>query len=295
MKSIKATFHTIMSNLQENASTEQITAENSHIKDGLTKHSLIALAAIAAINFLVWIAHIFSGASLFEPSVSSLLGWGGSLSIYSLTIEPWRLFTSMFVHSGLVHLIMNMALLAQVALPILARFGALGFVCIYFLGGLFATTGSAVWNAFYVIDALNPSGMFWTRQVDLMVSVGASGAIMAVCGAFLAVLLRSSMEPDLKAQDQQLKGILLVIGINLVTGFVMSGVDQVQHIVGLIAGFVLGSVLPLVDLGPHPNRAPLRWILTLTLGLTLLWALFNMPNNGSLINALNLLQKSPIN
>jgi len=60
---------------------------------------------------MVYLAQVFTGVNWLAPSTASMLGWGGNLAAYSLTDQPWRLLTSMFLHVGLVHLALNMYML----------------------------------------------------------------------------------------------------------------------------------------------------------------------------------------
>ena len=70
-------------------------------------------------------------------------------------------------------------------------------------------------------------------------SVGASGAIFAVVGAFLWVLLRNHG----KLETMTTKKILFLIAYSLYFGFTSTGVDNAAHIGGLLSGFVLGICL----------------------------------------------------
>src|SRR4051812_18896658 len=88
---------------------------------------LMAGACIA-----VYAAMVLTGVSPFEPSVPSLLSWGANFGPYvAFDHQRWRLFTNVFVHIGLIHLLLNMWALVSAA-PLVERlYGNLGFAAIY--------------------------------------------------------------------------------------------------------------------------------------------------------------------
>lgn len=251
------------------------------------QHALVS--GIVAINLLVWVVQLFQGGSWLEPSVQSLFEGGGSLSVYSLTDEPWRLFTSLFVHAGLMHLAMNVLLLLQVAPLVTARFGNGGLFWIYFLGGLMASTTSAAWGAVSVVRALSDDGTAFIRSLQLMVSVGASGAIMAVCGGLLASEIRGDRSQDPKAREELQKALMVIIGVNLMMGLFVSGIDQVQHVAGVLAGLTLGLVLPLNSAADGRARTALRLGGALAGAVAVWWSVFTWVPQPQLLQARALL------
>src|SRR5581483_1344781 len=63
---------------------------------------------LMGINVLVFLAMALSGLSLWDPHSSQLLRWGANFGPLTMDHQWWRLLTSMFVHVGLVHLLVNM-------------------------------------------------------------------------------------------------------------------------------------------------------------------------------------------
>lgn len=251
------------------------------------RHALVS--GIVAINLLVWVVQLFRGSSWSEPSIQSLFDGGGSLSVYSLTDEPWRLFTSLFVHAGLMHLAMNVLLLLQVAPLVTARFGTGGLFWIYVLGGLMATTTSAAWGAVSLVGALSVDGTAFIRSVQLVVSVGASGAIMAVCGGLLASQIRGDRSQDPKAREELQKALMVIIGVILMMGLFIPGIDQVQHGAGVLAGVVLGLVLPLSPAADGRASAALRLAGALAGAAAVWWTVFTWVPQPLLLQARELL------
>ena len=92
--------------------------------------------------------------------------------------EDWfTLATSMFLHGGWMHLIGNMLFLWVFADNIEATIGSFRFLIFYFLGGLAAHAAHIYFN--------------WGSEI---VTVGASGAISAVMGAYLVMFPTSKVK-----------------------------------------------------------------------------------------------------
>ena len=147
--------------------------------------------------------------------------------------EPWRFMTSAFAHSPgqLLHILFNMYalwILGQYLEPMLGRFrfGALYLISAF--GGsvgylLLASPPAAPLTQ----NALVSSG--WVTQM-----VGASGAVFGLFGALIVLnrhLGRSSSP------------IFIVLGINAVLGFVVTGIAWQAHLGGLLTGIALAAVI----------------------------------------------------
>ena len=143
--------------------------------------------------------------------VNSLIGLG----------EFWRLFSAMFLHSDWMHLLFNMMALFILGKDIERFFGKKKFLGIYFIAGLMGSAASYLFI---------PN-----------VSVGASGAIFGLMGANLFLYkLNPLVYKRLYGTD-----ILLLIGVNLVIGFLRPNIDMAGHLGGLVGGFLTASALGL--------------------------------------------------
>lgn len=149
-----------------------------------------------------------------------LIEYGANLDVLVKNGEYYRLLTSMFLHSGLLHLFFNMYALYIIGPQVESFFGKTKYLIIYLLSGI---SGSLLSVAFNVNT----------------VSVGASGAIFGLFGALLyfGYNYRGYLGNVIKSQ------ILPVVIINLIFGFVSTGVDVAGHIGGLIGGIIVSSVL----------------------------------------------------
>lgn len=135
--------------------------------------------------------------------------------------EIWRLFTSMFLHIGLMHLLFNAYALFIFGLEMERLYGPDRFLVVYVLSGLFGSLLSFAFRGPFVLSA------------------GASGAIFGIIGMNLAYFY---LHRDAFGQfgRQRMVSTLVIIGINLVFGFTVPGIDNLAHMGGLVAGAALG-------------------------------------------------------
>lgn len=127
----------------------------------------------------------------------------------------WQLFTSMFVHVNIMHLVGNMLFLLIFGLRAEEFFKVEEYLGIYFAGGL-------VGNLLTLLFGPN------------MVSAGASGAIFAIYGAVTVYIRRFVGQSIISAL---MYAFFLLF---LSSGF---GVNVLAHLGGLIVGLFLGYLL----------------------------------------------------
>jgi rhomboid protease GluP len=141
--------------------------------------------------------------------------FGAKVNQLILDGEYWRLFTAMFIHIGPFHLLLNLVALNALGPLVEGYFGHWRFLAIYVVAGL---AGSLASYAFSPIP-----------------SAGASGAIFGLAGA--SVVYFYFFRENFGTRGRALlQNILFVIGLNLVLGFVVSGIDYYGHIGGLVGG-----------------------------------------------------------
>lgn len=172
-------------------------------------------------NTLIWLVMVATGVNAFQPSVDSLIEWGGNLSGMTLNGEPWRLLTSTFLHGGLIHLLLNMYALIQVGGILETHFGKHRYAIVYLATGIFASIASAAFS-------------------ENVVSVGASGAIFGLYGLLLSLLITKSLQMNAEERKALLSSTLFFVGYNVVYGFAKAGIDNAAHIGGLLSGAVIG-------------------------------------------------------
>ncbi|MEE0693000.1 MAG: rhomboid family intramembrane serine protease [Lachnospiraceae bacterium] len=138
--------------------------------------------------------------------------------------EYYRLFTCMFLHFGIEHLFYNMLLLIFVGDTLEKTAGKVRYLLIYLIGGL-AGNILSVW-----------AGM---DRAEYAVSAGASGAIFAVIGALIWIVLRNKG----KLEGYSSQRLILMAGLSVVNGLTETGIDNWAHIGGLAGGFLLAVLL----------------------------------------------------
>ena len=184
-----------------------------------------ATSIILDINILVFLLMVFSGINIIAPNGIELLEWGGNRRLETTNGEWWRLLTSMFLHGGIMHLILNISGLVIAAIFVEPILGRKKYFILYILSGLCGSLTSIWWYS-------------------NTISVGASGAIFGLYGAILGLLLTNAFPEGGK------KGVLIMIGIyvgiNLLWGLT-GGIDNAAHIGGLLSGALIGIVLYKLD------------------------------------------------
>jgi len=180
--------------------------------------------AIMAANILVYVAMGISGASWTDPSIVDAVKWGADFGPLTLSSEWWRLFTSTFVHFGIIHIALNMWCLWNLGTTLEPFIGRKVFGVMYVASGLVASLVSVAWNPWRV-------------------SAGASGAIFGVAGALVSYLALKKTPMDSALVKRNLRSLGIFIFYNLLYG-VSGRVDNSAHIGGLVAGLILGAAIP---------------------------------------------------
>jgi len=177
-------------------------------------------AILVDINLIVFILLVLSGINIMSATPRELLELGANRRYEVLNGESWRLFTSMFLHGGIMHILMNLfgiGATCSLIEPILGRWRT--FIA-YVISGIGASLASIYWH-------------------ENTISVGASGAIFGMMGVMIALLLTK--------KDSGFRGIYYIIlglygGVSLLFGF-LGGIDNAAHIGGLLTGIVIGLIL----------------------------------------------------
>jgi rhomboid protease GluP len=217
----------------------------------------VATGVLVAINVGVWLLQIANGVSPSNASSRALIAWGGDLPLYTLTGDTWRLLTAMFLHGGIVHLGLNMYVLAFTAPQVEYEFGTARMLGIYIAGGLLASCASVFWAEMRSTPH-NPVGL-------LTVSIGASGAVMALFGSLLAGLVLPTPRFAHLPKHQQPginKGLIQAVVVNIGAGFLIKGVDNSAHVGGLLGGVALGIVMAIAPAAVGARATLVRYVAT---------------------------------
>ncbi|WP_416792661.1 rhomboid family intramembrane serine protease [Sulfurovum sp. ST-21] len=179
---------------------------------------------VILLNSAVYLfSSIYSG-SIVEMNLRVLVDMGalyGPLTV--LHGEWWRLFTAMFLHGGMTHLLMNMVSIYLIGRGMELYFEKKAYISIYLFAGLVGGLVSLL---------VHPES----------VGIGASGAIFGVFGALAGFFLAHRKRRAVRSQAF-MKDFAVIMGINLVLGFSIESIDVTAHIAGLVAGFTGGFML----------------------------------------------------
>lgn len=139
---------------------------------------------------------------------------------FSQTHEYYRLLTVALVHDNSMtlplHLAFNMMALHSVGVPVERIMGRARFLIIFFaslISGSLASSFLMGWNGY---------------------SIGASGAVFGMFGAFVVVGRKFGGD---------VRGMMTIIAINFAIGFTIGGVDWHAHLGGLIGGAFAAKAL----------------------------------------------------
>ena len=129
--------------------------------------------------------------------------------------EWWRLLTSTLLHGSILHLLFNM-------------------YALYWLGPqLERSLGNVRFAALYILSALGGSvASYWFSDLRT-VSVGASGAIFGLITA--TIVIGREMRTDVSQ-------LVVLLGLNVVIGFLQSGIDWRAHVGGAVTGAAIAFI-----------------------------------------------------
>ena len=154
-----------------------------------------------------------------SEDVYTLLYFGANNRALVQEGEVWRLVTSVFLHIGLAHLVVNMYSLYIIGKQLEGFLGKIKYLAVFLISGLLGSLLSVVFHE--------------------SVSAGASGAIFGLLGSLLyfGYHYRLYLGTVLKTQ------IIPVIILNLAIGFMFQGIDNFAHIGGLVGGYLATMAL----------------------------------------------------
>lgn len=130
--------------------------------------------------------------------------------------QYYRLFTSMFIHIDLAHLMHNSFALYLFGSRVEKYFGKKAFIVIYIIAGLVGSMASVLYSPY--------------------VSAGASGAIYGLIGAICVLSYQKNKQID----GLSFYIILLIIVTGLGLQFLDANIGHFAHIAGMIAGYAIG-------------------------------------------------------
>lgn len=199
------------------------------VRSAASRGAPVVTYALIGITLAIFVLQLIPGLAITDRLLYA--------GVYSLpgNFEPWRMLTSVFVHSTglLFHVLLNMYTLWIFGQLLEGLLGRWRFLSLYLIAGL----GGSV-------------GVLWLGDPRMGV-VGASGAIFGLMGAFLVIQRR------LGGQTTQL---FVLLGINLVIGFVPGfNIAWQAHLGGLVIGALVGLIY--IETRKRSQQALQVWLL----------------------------------
>jgi rhomboid protease GluP len=154
----------------------------------------------------------------------------------------WRLVMAIFLHGGVLHILMNTWVLMDIGPQVEEVYGSARYLFLYVATGAFGFLASSVTGHF---------------------SVGASGSLLGLVGLMLAITTRRGGNYMRMVRGQLLRWVAYI----LVFGLLFSGIDNTAHLGGLGAGFLLGKIMAdrePADASERKRAYALGWLAGLT-------------------------------
>ena len=175
---------------------------------------------------LLWLAFVLSAMGPADDQVANALDWGAltggldSSAAWRSAVRDGsilRLFSGVFLHADWIHLLGNLIFLLIFGLPAERVMGGRRFLVLFLLGGAMANLGAVL-----AIDTPD------------RVIIGASGAVSAVIGAYLALFPGARL------------GVVLPLGLFLefvrVPAFLLIGLWALLQLLFAYSGPAFGEV-----------------------------------------------------
>ncbi len=187
---------------------------------------------LVGIHILAFAFVIVGGAALSDPE--GLVAWGGNFGPRTTNGEWWRLVSAMFLHRGVLQLLVNMAALAQIGFLLERLVGRLALVVVYLGAGIVA-------------------GLVDLFLRPMTVSVGASAAVFSLYGLLGASAIwmlrrRADTALSLRAARRLLPIVVVFILYHVLTGELGTAAMRT----GLVLGLVAGAFLARESIERHP-------------------------------------------
>ncbi|WP_175991043.1 rhomboid family intramembrane serine protease [Bacillus sp. Marseille-Q1617] len=216
------------------ASAKQIQKERQLFEKGKPFFTYLFIA----VQLIMFAVLEMNGGS---QNPQTLIEYGAKYNPLIIEGEWWRLVTPIFLHIGLLHLLMNTLALFYLGNAVEKIYGRFRFVFVYMVSGI--------------------AGSFASYLFTSNLSAGASGAIF---GCFGALLYFGVLYPKTFFRTMG-TNIIAVILLNLAFGFTIPGIDNAGHLGGLAGGFLAAGIVSVPGL-----FRPFRQLLILTATVVLI-------------------------
>ena len=204
------------------------------------KFTVVVLVANLFVFLLMWESSGMSSEALWQGFPEPVLMTYGAKMNYLIAApfhQWWRFVTPMFIHINLPHLFINMFSLWMIGPYVEKLYGSAKFVVFWVFTGILSIVASYL--AVRPDLATGSPARFLFRSLDAP-SAGASGALFGLVGVLFVFGIKFRRELPEGFKRAFGVGLLPIIGINLVIGFLGRGfIDNAAHLGGLVSGVAL--------------------------------------------------------
>ena len=196
---------------------------------------------LIAANFVVF---LLSMRFVVDPRsghhAMTLREWAGPFMLIPDHPYIWQFVTYAFLHGGLMHILGNMYFLYIFGNNVNDKLGNIGYVCFYLAGAVFSGLGNCL--------------------LSHAPTIGASGAIAAVTGAYLVLFPKTLIDTmywivyfigRVEIRALYLIGFKLIVWDNILTADKNLGIAYNAHLAGYAFGIV--AMLGLLSIGLIPK------------------------------------------
>ncbi len=201
----------------DDVSLSVLSKKNTAVKKFSAK-AMKATLTLVLINVVVYLLTALASGS-FDIRIDVLIRYGAKVNELIVEGELYRLLSSAFLHGDFTHILFNMYALFALGKIVEEAMGTGRFLLVYFISAL----GGGVMSFLFTPN----------------VSVGASGAIFGLLGAVMMMALLGKSGVNRRMFPR----ILLLLFINLFSGFSSSTIDNFGHIGGLLAGILVSFAI----------------------------------------------------
>ena len=200
----------------------ECASEKTRVRSGPAATSQVggtpATLTLIAINVIVFLAEMATGSGGLSSTSSDLINEYGLIGAKVADGEPYRLLTAGFLHAGFMHIAFNMIALYFLGRVLEPSIGTVRFLMIYFASLLAGSLGAILLSS------------------NIAITVGASGAVFGLFAATFIIAYGRGL-------GNVANEIGLIIGINLLLTFTISGISIGGHLGGLFGGALCGILV----------------------------------------------------
>lgn len=206
----------------------------------LTRPAPFTIAFLVANIFFYLLTALSSGGDNSPVFNAVLVAYGAKKNALINAGEWWRFVTPMFLHGGLIHLLMNMYGLWVLGPYVERLYGSAKFVFFWVVTGVAGVVASYL----TVRPGMQTNAMsrFLFKDGD-PVSVGASGALFGLIGVLFVFGIKFRHELPDGFKRAFGTGMLPTIFLNVFIGLTIPVIDNAAHMGGLLAGAALALVV----------------------------------------------------